>query len=219
MSTTISSALKRSKNSAVSRDALLDAAQTIFARHGFYGGRIDDIAQLSGYNKSLIFQYFGDKHGLYNSVIKRLRVNSDAASIAALGNLVDQNKPLTRTNIERLLKASVAWSFSHLETQPEYLRLFNWEMAQGWTAFETVLDPDQSSAWGIKLLKSAQKSGVVRTNIDPRTIIVQLTLMPLSTLSSIERFKTLYRNEKPQLIDALRAQVTKSILHLALPDK
>src|SRR5215510_41033 len=53
------------------RQAILDAAEEVFAEHGFDGARVDVIAKVSGYNKSLIFQYFDDKLGLYAAVIRR----------------------------------------------------------------------------------------------------------------------------------------------------
>src|SRR5204862_5328401 len=54
------------------RQAILNAAEEIFAEHGFDGARIDAIAAASGYNKSLIFHYFDDKLGLYTAVLKRI---------------------------------------------------------------------------------------------------------------------------------------------------
>src|SRR5581483_6776266 len=53
------------------REAILDAAEEIFAEHGFDGARIDAIAAKADYNKSLIFHYFGDKLGLYAAVVRR----------------------------------------------------------------------------------------------------------------------------------------------------
>src|SRR5438094_4767292 len=62
---------KRERDAEVARKAILDAAEEVFAEHGFDGARIDAIAAASGYNKSLIFQYFDDKLGLYSAVIRR----------------------------------------------------------------------------------------------------------------------------------------------------
>src|SRR5438876_1319725 len=53
------------------REAILTAAEVVFAEHGFDGARVDTIAEVSGYNKTLIFRYFGDKLGLYTAVLKR----------------------------------------------------------------------------------------------------------------------------------------------------
>ena len=52
------------------REAILNAGEEVFAEHGFDRARIDAIAKASGYNKSLIFQYFSDKLGLYAAVIR-----------------------------------------------------------------------------------------------------------------------------------------------------
>src|SRR5690349_4855689 len=53
------------------REAILNAAEAVFAEHGFDGASMDVIARTSGYNKSLLFQYFGDKLGLYSQILKR----------------------------------------------------------------------------------------------------------------------------------------------------
>src|SRR6266480_8137081 len=53
------------------RETILNAAETVFAEHGYDGARVDTIAEVSGYNKTLIFRYFGDKLGLYAQVLKR----------------------------------------------------------------------------------------------------------------------------------------------------
>src|SRR5258708_3094500 len=55
----------RERDAEVAREAILKAAEEVFAREGFAGARIDTIAAESGYNKSLIFHYFGGKEGLY----------------------------------------------------------------------------------------------------------------------------------------------------------
>src|SRR3989440_12181431 len=53
------------------REAILNAAEQVFAEHGFDGARVDAIAETAGYNKSLLFQYFDDKLGLYEAVTRR----------------------------------------------------------------------------------------------------------------------------------------------------
>src|SRR5438270_12562737 len=61
----------RVHNAEGAREAILNAAETVFAEHGFDGARVDAIAETAGYNKSLLFQYFGDKLGLYEAVTRR----------------------------------------------------------------------------------------------------------------------------------------------------
>src|SRR5712692_4538474 len=61
----------RARDAQRAREVILNAAEAVFAEHGFDGARIDAIAKASGYNPSLLFQYFGDKLGLYTAVLKR----------------------------------------------------------------------------------------------------------------------------------------------------
>ena len=56
----------RPRDATGARTALLEAAEAIFAEHGFAGARVDAIAAAAGYNKSLLFHYFGDKLQLYS---------------------------------------------------------------------------------------------------------------------------------------------------------
>ena len=45
----------RGRDAEAAREAILNAAQEIFARDGFSGARVDDIAHHAGYNKALTF--------------------------------------------------------------------------------------------------------------------------------------------------------------------
>ena len=53
------------------REAILAAVAAIFAAQGFAGARLDAIAKDSGYDKSPIGQYFGDRLGLYSELLER----------------------------------------------------------------------------------------------------------------------------------------------------
>jgi len=71
------------------REAILNAAEEVFAEHGFDGARIDAIAKASGYNSSLIFQYFGDKLGLYAAVVRRAERQMNAIQTQLLASLLE----------------------------------------------------------------------------------------------------------------------------------
>ena len=61
----------RIHNAEGARRLILDAAEDEFANHGYAGARVDEIAAQSGYNKGLLFRYFGDKLNLYTEAFKR----------------------------------------------------------------------------------------------------------------------------------------------------
>lgn len=52
--------------------AILDAAATVFAEHGFAGARVEAIAKAAGINKAMLYYRVGDKARLYELVILRL---------------------------------------------------------------------------------------------------------------------------------------------------
>lgn len=51
------------------RAAILEAAQTVFADHGFHAASIDDIARAAGISKALIYEHFESKQELYASLL------------------------------------------------------------------------------------------------------------------------------------------------------
>lgn len=61
------------------RQRLLDVATAEFATHGFSGGRVNRIADLASANKERIYDYFGSKSDLFDTVIAEMiqRVNDE----------------------------------------------------------------------------------------------------------------------------------------------
>src|SRR5579864_5925574 len=106
---------KRERDAEVARNAILDAAEEIFAEHGFDGARIDAIAAASGYNKSLIFHYFGDKLGLYREIVLRVRAHFQSWFGGILAPLVyNDARPLDVGTVRAFLETFVRWYFNIL---------------------------------------------------------------------------------------------------------
>jgi AcrR family transcriptional regulator len=53
------------------RRQLLDAAARLFARNGYAGTRIEDIASAGGASKGLIYHYFGSKEAVFVALVER----------------------------------------------------------------------------------------------------------------------------------------------------
>ena len=54
------------------REALLDAAAVVFAKRGFQGASLDEIAETAGYTRGAIYKHFADKEDLLQEVCVRL---------------------------------------------------------------------------------------------------------------------------------------------------
>jgi AcrR family transcriptional regulator len=53
------------------RETILDAAEDLFSKHGFYGVTIREVAREAGVDTALIHYYFGAKRGLFDAVFLR----------------------------------------------------------------------------------------------------------------------------------------------------
>jgi AcrR family transcriptional regulator len=49
----------------LTRTALIEAAAQVFARRGFYGASLDEIAETAGFTRGAIYKNFDDKEGLF----------------------------------------------------------------------------------------------------------------------------------------------------------
>src|SRR4051812_4970750 len=47
------------------RDLLLDAAEQVFAKRGFEGASLEEIAETAGYTRGAIYKHFGGKEELF----------------------------------------------------------------------------------------------------------------------------------------------------------
>jgi AcrR family transcriptional regulator len=61
----------RRRDSAATREALLDAAGALFAERGFDRTTVREIARLAEVNQALLFRYFGSKEALFETVMAR----------------------------------------------------------------------------------------------------------------------------------------------------
>ena len=61
----------RSAGTGVTREAILDAAEDLFSKHGFYGVTIREVAREAGVDTALVHYYFGAKRALFDSVFLR----------------------------------------------------------------------------------------------------------------------------------------------------
>jgi len=171
------------------RDAILNAGEEVFAEHGFDGARIDAIAKASGYNKSLIFQYFVDKLGLYAAVIRRADEQTRTWQNEALSALSVTEQAKSVDQIKNLLGMYVGEYFDYLVEHPHIMRIYNWEMAEGWQTFSKILtqrDFDDVDEFAPVLAK-LQDAGLLRSGLDPLlqfsaaifTVALYLAIPPL----------------------------------------
>jgi len=73
--------VRRRLSPADRRDQIVEAAGEVFARLGYQGTTLEDIAAHLGVTRPLIYHYFRDKDALYLELLTRARAALDAAII------------------------------------------------------------------------------------------------------------------------------------------
>jgi AcrR family transcriptional regulator len=173
------------------REAILDAAEKVFAEHGFDGARIDAIAQASGYNKSLIFQYYGDKLALYGAVIRRADDQTRVLQNEALSTLMNTNMILNPDQLRRSFSGFIGWYFDYLLEHPSIQRIYMWEMAEGWQTFAKIVsqrDFDDIDEF-TPALEKLQSVGLMRSNLNPMLQLSPALFMCALYLSILPLYK------------------------------
>jgi TetR/AcrR family transcriptional regulator len=79
----------RKRNPDESRRRILDAAEHAFARRGFDGARLRDIAHEAGVHHALVHHYYGDKRGLFKEVVHRALSAISTTGIESVEGAVD----------------------------------------------------------------------------------------------------------------------------------
>jgi TetR/AcrR family transcriptional regulator len=190
---------ERARDAEVSKAALLAAGEEIFARDGFEGARVDEIARAAGYNKSLIFQYFGDKEGLYNQIVWRMREQSGAQIGAIVERFTGPDAPpLSYEATRAFIEACIRWTFDFYAAHPNYLRIHAWEAAECWRTFTAIGGPEgeaaqtQGKVWARAVheyLTRAQEAGYLRRELEPRLLITSVISQAEHYLLALPRFE------------------------------
>ena len=82
------------------KERLMDAAKALFVRKGFAGVSIREIAKEANANSALISYYFGDKEGLFKSVLESFIHPLNAARMAQF-TLLESKAKLTVEDVVR----------------------------------------------------------------------------------------------------------------------
>ena len=81
--------ISRSKIQIKKRALILNAAERVFARHGFAGSRLIEISKEAGLPKSNILYYFKSKEDIYGSLCQDILENW----LGAIGDISENSEP------------------------------------------------------------------------------------------------------------------------------
>jgi AcrR family transcriptional regulator len=192
------SRLRRARDSQGARLAILESAEAVFAEQGFGGARVEAIAKGANYNISLLFQYFGDKLGLYAAVLQRAQRETAELQAQVLAALPADAAGLDDAPaFRKFLASAVAGVFDYLVAHPRLPRVLAWEMAGGWQTYARLagqFPPAPAAAGAFETaFARARQAGWLRTDWPAP---IQLTLI-FQVCQSVLAFGPLYQTLLP----------------------
>ena len=105
----------RSARRAQTRARLLEAAAQVYARRGFAGATLEEVASEAGFTKGAVYGHFGSKENLLLALVEEYLAGQVAEQMA----LFDRD----RATWERPLAGSARW-MDRLQERPDRFQLF-----------------------------------------------------------------------------------------------
>ena len=142
------------------REAILDAAIQVFARRGYHGSRVSDIAHEAGIAYGLVYHYFRNKEEILHSIFEE-RWSGFLEAVEAIA--------ASNTSAEDKLVSVAALILNAYRLRPAWVKVLVLEIQRS----SRVSDPGQIRAVGrffqlvAKILRSGQESGELRRDLDP----------------------------------------------------
>ncbi len=143
------------------------AAREEFAKRGYAGARVEQIARRAGVNKQLLFYYYHSKRGLFQTVLTQA---AGELENALTGLALPVGGPLER------LRLTLQAQFEFLAHNPQIVAL----LGQG-TRSNAAFAPAIKRL--VVLLAEGQGLGQVRDDLDPHLAAAQALILMVGYLS------------------------------------
>ena len=163
----ISENTKIRKRGKKTREKILKVATKLFAKYGFAGTSMDEIAERVGIRKASLYHHFSSKQEIYEELIKRVfaeiikifqvsfssgDILKDAENfISKIMNFILQNEDYVKILLRELLDENLPVKQFALEYVPKIL------------------------SFGLEILERGRKEGIFKENVDPIQLSITLT--------------------------------------------
>jgi TetR/AcrR family transcriptional regulator len=137
------------------REAILAAARIEFAKSGFHGTKMRDIAQRAGVSQGLLHHHFQGKEGLWSAVGEQ----ASAEFLTYVSDVVGQ-QTLDADSVPSAIRTYLKYWREH----PDAFRINLWRLLDGPTD-ERKSRSRSLNERAVPLIKLAQQSGFLRTDM------------------------------------------------------
>jgi len=172
------------------RSRILSVAVQEFAEKGFAGARVDRIADLADANKRMIYQYFGNKNGLYLATLEECYRN-----IRSLESMINIDGLGPADALAEVVRHTVDYQASH----PGFIRLVMAEnMNQGQfirelDSLRVVNSPAIEMLNGI--LARGVQEGVFEPGVDPVDLHMSISALSFFNVANKHTFSWIFQHD------------------------
>ena len=143
------------------RERILDAAIKVFARRGYHGSRISDIAREAGIAYGLVYHYFENKEEILRSIFEQRW----GGFLEALEGIAAEDTPA-----QQKLVSVAALILNAYRVRPDWVKVLVIEIQRS----ARFAEPGQRRAFGQffavveRVIRDGQRSGELRAELDAR---------------------------------------------------
>jgi AcrR family transcriptional regulator len=191
----------RRRDATASKQRLLTAAAAEFVAHGIAGARVDRIAAAADANKRLIYDYFGDKDGLFDAVLERF--TEDAVGAV----------PIDATD----LPSYAVHLFDYHCDNPDLLRLVTWARLEGRTTRSAQEQRRASYRRRTAAIEDAQRAGSVTSAITGSQLLDMIESLAVGWTAAARGLLATPRQLKAERA-AQRRAIAEAVRRIVEPD-
>ena len=173
----------------MTRDKILAAATDEFAEKGFWGARVDSIAETSGINKRMIYAHFESKEKLYSKV---LLIAYEWVAECEREFMVEGLDPISS------IRNIVSKTFSFLLDNPRFVRLLMWEnlnRAKYIPREELIKLKTPTFDYIKREIQRGKSLGVFRADVDEHHLVLSLMSFGFAYFSNAHTMSALLDRE------------------------
>jgi AcrR family transcriptional regulator len=161
------------------RESILRAATKVFAKHGYDGGRVEQISKAARSYDRMIYYYIGSKEGLFIAVIEEAyrRFNEAEAALA-----LDEAQPA------QALTDVIRFVWGYYQKNPEFITLLNTENLHRGRHIGKILRASELSSPVIgvtaRVLAAGVQQKLFRGDLSARDVYLMIAAMGYFYLSN-----------------------------------
>ncbi|PTL77990.1 TetR/AcrR family transcriptional regulator [Vitiosangium sp. GDMCC 1.1324] len=192
------------------RRTILRAAIDVFARKGYHGCRIADVAREAGVAYGLVYHYFKNKDELLETVVE----TGWSGFVSRMRTVAEDES----TSLEQKVRAIADVAFEAYRVDPRAVKVLILEVARS-PAGTQVVSRQQAFLDAIRMAADmfarAQSTGELRADADPMlcaSLLVGAIEMGLTAFVS-----GLMEDRSPEALERAKVQIADSFLHGVIP--